>query len=585
MQSRSGLVPRIRKLPMTTTRRTFVQQLGAAAGTALWGRGLIAETGAEGAVAKAPLRQAMDRAAACCLAWLNPEQQFLPTGGYEIAHDTGRWWDAMLRYEAATGTRIPAPVEEAMMKNLRTLTDNPAALLMNTARLPGPVEKLKVNPHNLRETMLTYNALASFRKSEWAVQQGRKLVDVIGSLLEPDGQMDYEKLATLAGGPLTTDPLVTQRSPSGEWFNATATTGRAIEPILSYYETTGHAPALELAKRLAEVHMRQTIDPKGKVRAELRDPSHVGHTHSYCGTLRGLLLYGLISGEKQYIDAVASTYRKGLWGTSISHSGWTPHDQGKSRFTNRDGDPIGEHASCGDIAQIALWLALRAGQTDLLDDVERLVRARLLPSQIVDEKNPRRDGAWGVYSHPFGYGAILDVFAAVLHSLTDIDLQSVSTLALGSEVPAVHLHFDADAWKFTVESKRGPEASSIVTPKRVGSHSVPGIPGLEVTPKEAPPKVADGEVGLRIRVPSWATREKVQLEMAGKPLPLRWEGSYLLVLKKEFEARVPITLRHDLPPRQTVEEMPVSHNKFNLTWKGDEVVSCDPKVPIYPARA
>jgi hypothetical protein len=509
----------------------------------------------------------MDRVAACCLAWLNPGQQFLPTGGYEIAHDTGRWWDAMLRHEGATGTRIPAAIEEAMMKNLQTLTDNPAALLMNTARLPGPVEKIKVNPHNLRETMLTYNALASFRKSEWAVQQGRKLVEVMGSLLQPDGQMDYEKLATLAGGPLATDPLMTQHSPAGEWFNATATTGRAIEPLVLFYQTTGHAPAMELAKRLAEVHLRRTIDPTGKIRAELRDPSHVGHTHSYCGTLRGLLRYGLVSGEKQYIDAVASTYRNGLWGTSISHSGWTPHDQGKIRFRNKDGDPVGEHASCGDIAQIALWLALHAGQTDLLDDAERLIRARLLPSQIVDEKNPRRDGAWGVYSHPFGYGAILDVFAAVLHSLADFHLQSVSTLGIGSKVPSVHLHFDADTAAFAVQAKREDEAS------------------LTVTPKQFSPKLADEEVSLRIRVPSWASREKVRLEMAGKPLPLRWESSYLLVLTKEFKARVPITLRYDLPPRQTVEEMPVSHHRFNLTWKGDEVVSCDPKVPIYAARA
>ena len=106
--------------------------------------------------------------------------------------------------------------------------------------------------------------------------------------------------------------------------------------------------------------------------------AHIGHTHSYCGTLRGLLLHGLATDDKKYVDAVASTYRNGLWGKAISHSGWTPHDQGKPRFHGPEGDPVGEHASCGDVAQIALWLALRAGQTDLLDDVERMIRARLL---------------------------------------------------------------------------------------------------------------------------------------------------------------------------------------------------------------
>src|SRR6185312_1134390 len=102
------------------------------------------------------------------------------------------------------------------------------------------------------------------------------------------GQMNYPKLATVAGGPLTADPLMIQRAPAGEWFNATATTGRAIEAIVWFHEATEDALAWKLAQRLAETHLRQTIDLSGEVRAELRDPGHVGHTHSYCGTLRGL---------------------------------------------------------------------------------------------------------------------------------------------------------------------------------------------------------------------------------------------------------------------------------------------------------
>jgi hypothetical protein len=383
--------------------------------------------------------------------------------------------------------------------------------------------------------------------------------------------MDYDKLAKVAGGPLSTDPLMVQRAPAGEWFNATGTTGRALEAIVLFYEATGHAPAMELAKRLAEAHLRQVIDPGGKVRAELRDPGHVGHTHSYCGTLRGLLRYGLVSGEKQYVDAVAATYRNGLWGASISHSGWTPHDQGKIRFPNKEGDPIGEHASCGDVAQMALWLALQAGQTDLLDDVERLVRARLWPSQIVDEKNPRRDGAWGVYAHPFGYGAILDVFAAVLHSLADLHGQCVSPWRRGArDIPTVHLHFDAETRELTVQSKRGAEASLFITPKR-----------MEEPARQKP--AGDG-VGLRIRAPAWATREKVRMTVGDRALPLDWDGPYLRVSSKDFVGGNAITLQHDLPPRQTVEEMPISHSRYALTWRGDEVVSCDPEAPIYAPR-
>lgn len=493
---------------------------------------------------KTPIETSMDQGAKCCLAWLNPEKDFLPTGGYEVAHDTGRWWDAMLRYEAASGVRIPAQAEAAMMANLRRLTDNPAALLASG----------KCNPHNLRETLLTYAALVRYRKSAWADAQGRKLVRTMAELLEPDGQMDYERLAQLIGQPLTTDKLMMLRFPQGQWFNAVGSTGRALEGLVVFHAATGDAEALKLAGRLAEIHLRNSIDPSGQIRPELLAADCISHTHSYCGTLRGLLLYGLATGDRRFIDAVANTYRKGLWGKAISYSGWTPHDQGKTRFANKEGEPIGEHASCGDIAQLALWLALRDGQTDLLDDVERLVRARLLPSQISDPARPRNDGAWGVYGHPFGKASILDVFAAVVHSLADIHENIVTTAPDGTL--SVNLHFDIETPAISIRSQRAKEAT------------------LEIKLKEAR--------ALRIRVPGWATKSSVHLTVDGKDLPLTWDGSYLLVAKGTGQI---IQLRHDLPEKQTTEEMPVSHRQFHLSWRGDEVITCDPPVPIYPAQA
>lgn len=523
------------------TRRSFIQQTTLAATAFIVAPQLV--LGAK-STASGTIKNAMDKAAKCCLAWLNPDQHFLPTGGYEIAHDTGRWWDAMLRYEAATGVCIPTQIEDLMMQNLRNLTDNEAALLTSD----------KCNPHNLRESMLTYTALVRYRKSGWARNQGHKLVEIMARLLDADGQLDYAKLAELTGKPLTKDLLMMHRSPTGHWFSAAGSTGRAIEAIEWFYEATGDDSAIKLAKRLAEVHMRNNIDPTGKIRVELLDPGHVGHTHSYCGTLRGLLLYGFTTGEKKYVDAVANTYRNGLWGTSISYSGWTPHDQGKLRFPNKDGDPIAEHGSCSDVMQIAMWLALSNGQTDLLDDVERLIRARFLPSQIVDLTNPRRDGAWGVYGHPFGRGATLDVFAAVLHSLADVYQNIVTTSSDG--VLSVNLHFDIDTPSVSVRSMRDKNAT------------------LDITPKYSSP--------LRIRVPAWASRDSVRLSLGNDTLPLHWDGSYLVVGKGLTAPGKTITLRYDLPEKQTVEEMPVSHNKFHLSWRGDEVTACEPRVEIYP---
>jgi len=524
-------------------RRTFIRGL-AAAGALSWTS--LRAVGGDGHNAHSALDRAMERAAKCCLAWLDPAAYFRPVGGYETAHDTGRWWDAMLRYEAETGVRIPDPIESAMMENLRALTDNPAALLTSDV----------CNPHNLRESLLAYTALVKHRHSDWALQQGRTLVETMHTLLGTDGQLDYDKLAVRVGKPLTTDALMVHRAPVGRWFNATAATGRAIEALVWFHEATGDTAALDVARRLAAVHLRHTVDPMGKVRAELLDPNHVGHNHSYLGTLRGLVLYGLSSGERQYVDAVALTYRQGLWGTTVSHSGWTPHDQGKTRFPDGAGDPVGEHASCGDVAQIALWLALRDGHTELLDDVERLVRARLLPSQIVDPNDPRRDGAWGVYASGFDRGSILDVIAAVLHSLVDIRHSRVTQEADGTV--SVNLHFDIDTPWVELQSQRD-ECATLV-----------------IKPKQAFP--------LRIRVPAWTARDTVRLQVAGQSRPLCWDRSFAVIAKETITPGNTITLQYELPRRETVEELPVSHRRFRLHWRGDEVIACEPGVPIYPEK-
>jgi len=87
---------------------------------------------------------------------------------------------------------------------------------------------------------------------------------------------------------------------------------------------------------------------------------------------------------------------------------------------------------------------------------------------------------------------------------------------------------------------------------------------------------------VRLRVPGWAPRETLRLEAWGNPLPLRWEGHYLIVSSRDVPAGAALELAYDLPLRETTEVMPVSRREFRLTWRGDEVAACDPEVPIYP---
>ena len=47
------------------------------------------------------IRDRLQLAGQALLGMLDPENELMPTGGAEVAHDLGRWWDAALRMEAA----------------------------------------------------------------------------------------------------------------------------------------------------------------------------------------------------------------------------------------------------------------------------------------------------------------------------------------------------------------------------------------------------------------------------------------------------------------------------------------------------
>jgi len=95
-------------------------------------------------------------------AWLDPQAGYLPITGYEQAHDVGRWWDAILRLEHATGFSIPAHMEDAMLANLKRLTDYEddqlrvthfradEAVVCIESKTAGPIRPSKSQPNNDR---------------------------------------------------------------------------------------------------------------------------------------------------------------------------------------------------------------------------------------------------------------------------------------------------------------------------------------------------------------------------------------------------------------------------------------------------
>ena len=109
-------------------------------------------------------------------------------------HNVGRWWDAMLRLEAATGFAIPEPIEAAMLRNLEICLDNPFGLSGHTY---GDSVRW-VFYHSQRETMLALAVLARYRNSAWAAEAGATMIQAHNRFLRDDGMWDNEALQGIA---------------------------------------------------------------------------------------------------------------------------------------------------------------------------------------------------------------------------------------------------------------------------------------------------------------------------------------------------------------------------------------------------
>ena len=264
--------------------------------------------------------------------------------------------------------------------------------------------------------------------------------------------------------------------------------------------------------------------------------------------------------QQEYVERIAKTYATTVR-TSVKQSGFISHDWGS--------DSRGETTSPGDAAQLALWLA-QLGYSEFLDDAERIVRCRILPSQITeplglkplvdDGKDAQADldaravGAFGgMHQHPHGEARpTTDITAADLHTLCDIYTHVVESTALGL---LINFHFDYEDARVRIEADRD----------TVGR--------LAIWPKIAGP--------VCIRIPTWTPRESVRLTVNGQPSRTEWVGSFLFVQKQEGQAR--IRVEYGLPVTTTDES--ADGTTYRLTWRGDEVIGISPNtdfLPFYP---
>ena len=514
------------------------------------------------------LKESMEMAGVNLLNLLSPAYDYMPLWNIKIdrekkqarakmdypAHNIGRWWDAMLRLEAATGFAIPAEFETAMLENLEKCLANPLSicglLLPLEHRPPGWADE-----HSQREILLALACLVRWRGSQWAADQGEKMIRALERYIQTDGNWDYASMVDVAqqAGLQVDGRTPGQRERKG--IRLTENHGRALEGVLEFHTATGSEAAIRLADRLAQFHLETATRPDGTV-----PEAEFIHTHSLFGTYRGLLMYGQITRQHEYVDRIARTYATTVR-NSVKQSGFISHDWGL--------DTKGETTSPGDAAQLALWLA-RLGYSAYLDDAERLVRCRILPSQITEPLGltPMEDdgedehanldgrtvGAYGgMHRHPHGEAwPTTDITAADLHTLCDIYEGIVDHTESGLRV---NFHFDYEDAHLRIASTRGQRG------------------WLQIMLKTEQP--------LFIRIPAWTSPESVRLTIDEKPASTSQIGRFLFVGKQKPGAQ--IRVEYELPPAAIAET--TDGVEYQLMWRGDEVVGISPNtdyLPFYP---
>jgi len=303
---------------------------------------------------------------------------------------------------------------------------------------------------------------------------------------------------------------------------------------------------MELLNQLAEFHLAHSTHADGTINFEL----YPSHTHSYLNTMKGLLLFGLMTGQRRFVEAIEATYRASIRTRVVKKSGFTSHD-----FLQ---DCLSEVASTMDAVQIAMHLALN-GYPEYFDDTERWLRSRILPSQITktpdltpieefaeiqtgdqtvqvktnssalgqeDYRNlpERMIGGFGCgieYPNSVSY-VYTDVTASLLHGLTEVYANVVGNAPAGL---AVHMHFDYEDDRVKITSQRADTAMLSITPKT--------------------------NRNVLVRVPTWTSAESVRFSVNGLLVCPVMLGQYAFVPAGPQPG--PITLTHDLPKRKTYE--------------------------------
>ena len=470
---------------------------------------------------------------------VTPEAGLAFNPDHSEAHVPGRHLNALLHAESALGLKVPA---EVIAKHER------AALFAYSGGLPLPLNRRNISdatptrflPHNLREGFHALYALTRFRKSERARKLAEESIAMIFELWDPAAGWNRAKIEAKGA------QLIERQGP---FITGIA---RSIGPLVKFYQTTQHGPALELALRLKTKALTECFLGDGGY-----DLRRFGtHTHSTTCTLSGLALLAEVTADGHLLERVKAFFDNGL-GAISDGIGWSIENNHPDAAPDR-----GEVNNTGDILETALVLG-RRGYPEYFHFAERVLRCHLLPSQLRDisfiKSTPRKDGkptmaerhlgAFG-FPAPYGHAPIegpreisfnMDIVGGATDSLC-FALENISQFEAGMH--RVHLLFERET-----------DALKTTTPYPGGR--------VKFVLKQPGP--------LWVRLPPWVERAKLGVTAGEVELHRRFSNGYCVIA--EPPVNVPVELAFELKE----SEMTLRHRTRNIRvrMRGDGVAAME----------
>jgi hypothetical protein len=348
-----------------------------------------------------------------------------------------------------------------------------------------------------------------------------------------------------------------------------------ILPLLRYHKATGDAKALQLAGGLLRfiLHRAEGYELDGRFH---KTQGYWNHFHSKASVITSAILYGLASGQPEYVAWGRQAYEAAKrWGTDF---GWFPEDISLPTCS--------ETCCITDMIEIAILLGLHVDPA-YLGDAERYGRNHLVEAQFLDagwmprlnrkpaetdpvKAHPRRIDSRDIVNRAMGsfsgfsgpndlFGEVSDIRSKIMQCCTGAGTRGLYDLW--------HYAVDDDGQRARVNmafSRPAPWGDVV-------SHA-PYSGRLDVRMKAAR--------DLGFRLPEGVAPAEATVLRNGQPAPLACRSGYLWV--DGLQGGDSVSLRYPLPVGS--RQYTLGTETFTAEFKGNTVIRMSPEGaygPIY----